>query len=74
MWPLRKAQGSDVCEGDVRSWMDRCVRAFGGGPIRWGKLSSARQLVREKREDDLMIDAIVEEISRALASPTSTMS
>jgi hypothetical protein len=53
--------------------MDRCVSVFGGSPIRWRKLSTARQMVGEKRDpDDRVIDAIVEEISRALASPKST--
>ena len=70
MWSLRKGRSSEPCENDVRSWMDRCVRAFGGAPIRWRKLSAARQMVGEKQDhDDRVIDAIVEEISRALASP-----
>lgn len=69
MWSLCAPQGAEDCENDVRSWMNRCVQALAGSPIRWGKLSSARQIVRTKaNEDDRMIDAIVEEVSRALAT------
>jgi hypothetical protein len=50
--------------------MDRCVRALGGSPIRWWKLSAAQKMLNDKRDqDDRMIDAIVEEVSRALATP-----
>lgn len=70
MWHWRKNETREVCESDVRSWMDRCVRALGGSPIRWWKLSAAQKMLNDKRDqDDRMIDAIVEEVSRALATP-----